>query len=156
MKTIKVPITKNQTGDASDKYKYRPISLATVIDKVFLIRLKWLDKHFSKHLDFTKRILGFSPNSTETMIVCLKHATPAEKHRSMHVLVLIKSFRPGFWWNFVTKALKTDTIITKDLIHAFKFWYEKQNNNVRWPNFYSDTHTGWIAVWGMMDNFTKA
>ncbi|KOB64375.1 RNA-directed DNA polymerase from mobile element jockey, partial [Operophtera brumata] len=30
MKTVVVPIIKNRTGEASDKSKYRPISLATV------------------------------------------------------------------------------------------------------------------------------
>ncbi|KOB52230.1 reverse transcriptase, partial [Operophtera brumata] len=33
MRTIVIPIVKNKTGDVSDKYNYRPISLATVTAK---------------------------------------------------------------------------------------------------------------------------
>lgn len=35
METIVVPIAKNVTGDVSDRSNYRPISLATVMAKVF-------------------------------------------------------------------------------------------------------------------------
>ncbi|XP_026325533.1 uncharacterized protein LOC113234438 [Hyposmocoma kahamanoa] len=35
MRTVVVPIIKNKTGDSSDKTNYRPISLATVVAKVF-------------------------------------------------------------------------------------------------------------------------
>lgn len=35
IRTLVVPIVKNKTGDLSDKNNYRPISLATVISKVF-------------------------------------------------------------------------------------------------------------------------
>lgn len=35
MKTLVMPVVKNKTGDLADKCNYRPISLATVLAKVF-------------------------------------------------------------------------------------------------------------------------
>lgn len=35
MRTVAVPLGKYATGDISDKFNYRPISLATIVAKVF-------------------------------------------------------------------------------------------------------------------------
>ncbi|XP_063635034.1 uncharacterized protein LOC134805719 [Cydia splendana] len=50
MRTVVVPVVKNKTGDMSDTNNYRPISLATIIAKVFdgMLNIQ-LDKHLSLH-----------------------------------------------------------------------------------------------------------
>ncbi|XP_045455615.1 uncharacterized protein LOC123665346 [Melitaea cinxia] len=50
MKTVVVPVVKNKTGNLADKHNYRPISLATIMAKVFdgLLNTQ-LRKHIKLH-----------------------------------------------------------------------------------------------------------
>ncbi|KAJ2945534.1 hypothetical protein O0L34_g353 [Tuta absoluta] len=71
MRTIVVPVVKDKTGDISDKNNYRPISLATIIAKVFD---SVLNTQLEKHLNLHSNQFGFRPGlSTESAILCLKH-----------------------------------------------------------------------------------
>lgn len=70
--TIVVPIVKNRTGDIADKGNYRPISLATVIAKVFD---SVLDSYLSGYTKLHDTQFGFCAGlSTESAIFALKHA----------------------------------------------------------------------------------
>ncbi|KAJ8707841.1 hypothetical protein PYW07_011518 [Mythimna separata] len=71
MRTVVVPVVKNKTGDLADKANYRPISLATVIAKVFD---GLLDARLNKHVTLHDNQFGFRPKlSTDSAILCLKH-----------------------------------------------------------------------------------
>nr|XP_034834959.1 uncharacterized protein LOC117991470 [Maniola hyperantus] len=71
MKTVIVPIVKNKTGDLADKSNYRPISLATVMAKVFD---GLLNAQLNKYVALHDNQFGFRPQlSTESAILCLKH-----------------------------------------------------------------------------------
>lgn len=72
IRIIGTSILKNKTGDISDRnnYNYRPISLATILAKVFD---DVLDMDLSKHLQLHHNQFGFRPKlSTESAILCLK------------------------------------------------------------------------------------
>lgn len=65
MRTLVAPIVKNGTGDVSDRWTYRHISLATIVAQLALDEyLRLHDGHF-----------GYQPGlSTESDIVILKHS----------------------------------------------------------------------------------
>jgi hypothetical protein len=71
MKTVVVPIAKNKTGDLLNKNNYRPISLATIVTKVFD---GMINTQLNKYIKLHDNQLEFRPGlSTESAILCLKH-----------------------------------------------------------------------------------
>ncbi|CAH2104856.1 unnamed protein product [Euphydryas editha] len=71
MKTVVVPVVKNKTGNLADENNYRPISLATIMAKVFD---GLLNAQLNKHVTLHDNQFGFRPQlSTESAILCLKH-----------------------------------------------------------------------------------
>ncbi|XP_047528955.1 uncharacterized protein LOC125065420 [Vanessa atalanta] len=83
MRTIVLPIVENKTGDQADKNNYRPISLATVISKVFDSVLNIELNKFIKPQD---NQFGFRPGlSTESAILCVKHAVTYSTRRKTPV-----------------------------------------------------------------------
>lgn len=84
MRTLVVPITKNKTGDVSDKNNYRPISLATVVAKVFY---GLLDQQLDKYLDLHDAQFGFRTGlSTESAIFTLKETVKYYTRRKTSIL----------------------------------------------------------------------
>lgn len=84
LRTIVVPIVKNKTADLSDLTNYRPISLATVISKVFDSVLNTQLNKYVKHHD---NQFGFRQGlSTEVAVLCVKHAVTYYVKRSTPVV----------------------------------------------------------------------
>ncbi|XP_049887033.1 uncharacterized protein LOC126381624 [Pectinophora gossypiella] len=94
MKTLVVPITKKKTGDISDKNNYRPISLATVIAKVFD---SLLDAHLSKCFQPHDAQFGFRAGlSTESAILSVKHTVRYYTERSTPVYAVFLDLSKAF------------------------------------------------------------
>ncbi|XP_026315752.1 uncharacterized protein LOC113227094 [Hyposmocoma kahamanoa] len=139
MKTVVIPIVKNKTGDLADKNNYRPISLATVIAKVFD---GVLNSQLEKYVILHDNQFGFRPKlSTESAILCLKHTVRYYTSRGTPVygcfLDLSKAFDLvdyNLLWN------KLENVgLPRELINIFKYWYAHQVNSVRWAGAVSDS-----------------
>lgn len=63
IKTIVIPLVKNKTADISDRNKYRPNSLATVISKVFD---GVLNTKLTKHIQFHDNQFGSRASATKS------------------------------------------------------------------------------------------
>lgn len=83
MKTVEIPIVKNEIGDISDRTNYILISLATIVarvlDGLLFVQLdKWLRLHDAK--------FGFRAGlSTESAIICLKQAVEYNTNRKTRI-----------------------------------------------------------------------
>ncbi|XP_013148875.1 PREDICTED: RNA-directed DNA polymerase from mobile element jockey-like [Papilio polytes] len=141
MKTIVVPIIKNNSGDASDANNYRPISLATVVAKVFD---SMLDKQLSKHLSIHDAQFGFRAGlSTEAAILCVKHTVKYYTDRKTPVYACFLDLSKAFdlvSYGVLWKKLYEDTTMPDELIELFKYWYTHQDNAVRWAGSLSDSY----------------
>lgn len=120
MKTI-VPITKNNTGDISDKL--RPISLATIIAKVFD---SLLNSFLQTRTTLHDAQHGFRQGlSTETAILCLKQTVQFYTERQTPVftcfLDMSKAFDMVDYDKLWCKMLKSN--IPVGIINIFKYWY---------------------------------
>lgn len=139
VKVIVVPIVKNRTGDLSDKSNYRPISLATVIAKVFD---HLVDSCLDKYINLNDAQFGFRPAlSTEAAILCLKHTVRYYLDRNTPIYACFLDLSKAFdlvsydiLWN------KLDGIIPSDILSVLKYWYDKQVNFVRWGDILSDSY----------------
>ncbi|KAG7304665.1 hypothetical protein JYU34_010007 [Plutella xylostella] len=140
METIVVPITKNRTGDISDRNNYRPISLATIIAKVFD---GLLDARLSAHLQLNDAQFGFRPGlSTESAVLGLKHTVKYYTDRKTNVyacfLDLSKAFDLVSYNVLWEKCRKSN--LPMELVNIFQYWYDHQSNKVRWGDVYSDEY----------------
>lgn len=140
MKTIVVPIVKNRTGDISDKCNYRPISLATIIAKVFD---RLLDKHLSKYLRLHDGQFGFRPGlSTESAILSLKHTTRYYLDRQTPVYACFLDLSRAFdtvCYDVLWRKLR-DTKLPIEICSVFEYWYSNQINHVKWAGTLSDAY----------------
>lgn len=94
IRTVVVFIVKNKTGDLADKNNYRPISLATVISKVFN---SVLNSQLNCYVKLHDNQFGFRPNlSTESAILCLKHAVSYYTKRKTPVLACLLDLSKAF------------------------------------------------------------
>lgn len=128
MKTLVVPIIKNKTGDISDKTNYRPVSLATIIARVF-------DGLLSVQLDKCLQIhdaqFGFRAGlSTESAITCLKQAVEYYTRRKTPIYACFLDLSKAFdLVNYDLLWKKLDRIkFPKELTRIFRCWYGGQRN----------------------------
>ncbi|CAK1594090.1 unnamed protein product [Parnassius mnemosyne] len=140
MKTVVVPIVKNKTGDLTDKCNYRPISLATVIAKVFD---GLLNTQLNKHVTLHDNQFGFRPRlSTESAILCLKQTVKYYTDRRTPVYACFLDLSKAF--DLVTYNLLWDRLqsigLPQELISMFRYWYANQANSVRWAGVMSDPY----------------
>ncbi|KAL0860125.1 hypothetical protein ABMA27_010432 [Loxostege sticticalis] len=140
MRTVVVPIIKNKTGDAADKSNYRPISLATVIAKVFD---SLLNVHINKFVTPHDNQFGFrSQLSTESAIVCMKQAVRYYTDRNTPVYACFLDLSKAF--DLVSYDLLWEKLekvnLPCELITILRYWYGNQVNNVRWADALSDSY----------------
>ncbi|XP_045447686.1 uncharacterized protein LOC123656007 [Melitaea cinxia] len=94
MKTVVVPVVKNKTGNLADKHNYRPISLATIMAKVFD---GLLNAQLRKHIKLHDNQFGFRPHlSTESAILCLKHTVKYYTNRKTPVYACFLDLSKAF------------------------------------------------------------
>lgn len=140
IRTVVVPIVKNKTGDISDKANYRPISLATVIAKVFD---GLLNETLNKHIVLHNSQFGFRRKlSTESAILCVKHAVRYYTDRQTNVYACFLDLSKAFdlvSYDILWKKLR-DLKLAPEIIQIFKFWYENQVNSVRYEDTLSDPY----------------
>lgn len=140
MKTTVVPIVKNKTGDISDRGNYRPISLATIIAKIFD---GLLDSCLNNHLSLHDAQFGFRPGlSTECAIAGLKHTVKYYTDRRTPVYACFLDLSKAFdlvSYDMLWKKLR-DRHIPDEILKIFQFWYANQTNVVKWANACSDAY----------------
>ncbi|XP_022832297.1 uncharacterized protein LOC111360568 [Spodoptera litura] len=140
MKTVVVPVVKNKTGDLSDKSNYRPISLATIIAKVFD---GLLNTQLNKYIRIHDNQFGFRPGlSTESAILCLKHTVKYYVERKTPVYACFLDLSRAFdlvGYNLLWDKLKSIDL-PQQFVNIFQYWYEHQLNSVRWAGAMSDPY----------------
>ncbi|XP_063366270.1 uncharacterized protein LOC134654727 [Cydia amplana] len=140
MRTLVVPIVKNRTGDVSDRNNYRPISLATVTAKV-LDGL--LNKQLDNYLHLHDAQFGFRAGlSTESAIFTLKETVKYYTQRQTPVYGCFMDLSKAFdmvSYRILWGKLRA-TGMPKELVDLFSYWYERQENCVRWAGAVSDTY----------------
>jgi hypothetical protein len=138
MKTVIVPIVKNKTGDVSAGSNYRPISLATIVAKVF-------DGVLNAQLDGLLKLhdlqFGFKRElSTESAILTLKHTVKYYTDRRTPVYACFLDLSKAF--DLVAYDILWEKVyqlgLPSDVINIFKFWYRNQSNCIRWAGECSD------------------
>lgn len=139
-KTVVVPVVKSKAGDTSDVNNYRPISLASVISKVFdgLLNVQ-LDQYLKLH----DNQFGFKPGlSTETAVLCLKQTVRYYTERSTPVfacfLDLSKAFDRVRYDILCQKLYEME--VPDELIRILMHWYHNQINVVRWSGALSQPY----------------
>lgn len=140
MKTVVVPVVKNKTGDVADKSNYRPISLATVIAKVFD---GLLNTQLNRYVALHDNQFGFRPQlSTESAILCLKHTIKYYTTRKTPVYACFLDLSKAFdlvSYDLLWEKLR-DIGLPQELVNMFKYWYAHQFNSVRWAGAVSDPY----------------
>lgn len=132
MKTVVTPIVKNKTGDLSDAGNYRPISVGTIIGKVFE---SLLQPELAKNLKLDDAQFGFRTGlSTDSAILSLKYAVNYYVNRDTTVYACFLDLSRAFdlvnyslLWKKMVRAR-----IPNEITSIMRFWYENQNNCVRW------------------------
>jgi exonuclease III len=140
IRTVVTPIIKNKTGDLADKNNYRPISLATVLSKVFD---SVLDKHLNNYVKLHDNQFGFRPKlSTESAVLCVKHTISYYVKRKTPVFACFLDLSQAFdlvsydiLWDKLQKAH-----LPFELINILKYWYRNQVNSVRWDGALSGSY----------------
>ncbi|CAG9131273.1 unnamed protein product [Plutella xylostella] len=137
--TVVVPVLKNKTGDVGDMNNYRPISLATILAKVFDALL---NVHLQNHLVLHGNQFGFRPNlSTESAILSLKHTVRYYTDRQTPVYACFLDLSKAFdlvSYDILWGKL-TDIDLPHELVTIFQYWYSHQVNNVRWAGVISES-----------------
>jgi hypothetical protein len=140
MKTHVVPIVKNGTGDIADKGNYRPISLATVIAKVFD---SVLDQRLSVHTRLHDAQFGFRAGlSTESAILALKHTVKYYLDRKTPVYACFLDLSKAFdlvSYDVIWEKLERAGV-PAELVSLLSYWYQHQTNNVKWSNALSEQY----------------
>lgn len=141
MKTIVVPIIKNRTGDASNLSNYRPISLATILSKVFEnIIIKHLNE---RNIPLNNAQFGFRRGlSTDFAIFTLKNTLYhyINRHTTTYAcfLDLSRAF-DTINYNKLWSKLR-NTKVPDKIVNLLEYWYANQVNQVRWDKSLSDTY----------------
>ncbi|XP_047997279.1 uncharacterized protein LOC125234903 [Leguminivora glycinivorella] len=140
MKTVVVPITKNKTGDLGSASNYRPISLGTVVGKVFERLLQpWIQEGCV--IDDAQ--FGFRPGlSTDSAIMSLKHTVNYYTSRETTVYACFLDLSKAFdlvnyevLWNKLR-----NTTVPMEVTNLLRYWYENQTNYVKWGDVTSSEY----------------
>ncbi|KAG7305373.1 hypothetical protein JYU34_009439 [Plutella xylostella] len=138
MKTVVVPIVKNKTGDLSSPNNYRPISLGTVIGKIFK---RLLQPELVNNIKIDDAQFGFRAGlSTDSAIVALKHTVKYYLNRNTSVYACFLDLSRAFdLVNYKTLWQKlTDSNVPTIVVNLLRYWYENQTNNVKWGDALSN------------------
>lgn len=126
--------------DLSDVSNYRPISLATIVAKVFD---SILSTQLNRYLQLKDNQFGFRPGlSTESAIMCLKSAVKYYTTRNTSVYACFLDLSKAFdlvSYDILWKKMK-ESQIPDELINIFQYWYANQVNNVKWAGKLSDPY----------------
>lgn len=140
MNTVVVPVVKNKTGDLSDIANYRPISLATIIAKVFD---GILNTYINQYLQLKDSQFGFRKGlSTESAILCLKGAVKYYTARKTSVYACFLDLSRAFdlvSYDILWRKMQ-ESHIPDELVNIFKYWYGNQTNCVKWAGTMSDPY----------------
>lgn len=119
---------------------YRPISLATVIAKVFD---SVLDVHLSNCTKLHDTQFGFRAGlSTESAILALKHTVKYYTDRKTPVYACFLDLSKAFdlvSYNVLWEKLRRAGVPAA-LVSILSIWYEKQRNFVKWSNALSEPY----------------
>ena len=136
IETTIVPIVKNKSGNLSDSSNYRPMSLATIVSKMFESVLLF---KCAEYLSTSDIQFGFkSSHSTDihVRIYTLKEFIDYYKTRGTTVYVTFldasKAFDRIVHWFLFYKMIKKSVPLF--IIKLLVFWYSRQRVFVRWGN----------------------
>lgn len=140
IKTVVIPIVKNKTADLSDKSNYRPISLATVVSKVFD---RLLNSQLECYIQPHTNQFGFRAGlSTESAVLCVKNTVRYYTSRETPVHACFLDLSKAFdlvSYDILWKKLE-DMKLPPVLINICKYWYGNQINRVRWSGAMSQPY----------------
>ncbi|XP_063630079.1 uncharacterized protein LOC134801443 [Cydia splendana] len=132
LETLVVPVIKNRTGDASDGSNYRPISLATIVAKVFD---SVLNSYLRTYIKLHDSQFGFRPGlSTEAAILGLKHTVKYYTDRKTPIYACFLDLSKAFdlvSYDILWQKLQKSRL-PPEFIHLLRHWYLNQENRVRW------------------------
>ena len=131
IETIIVPIVKNKCGNLSNSNNYRPISLATIISKLFESAILLKCEMF---LDTCPNQFGFKKgHSTDMYIYVLKEFIEIYRKRNTSVFVTFldasKAYDKIDHWQLFNKLLNIN--IPVFIISILVFWYSRQEMFIR-------------------------
>ncbi|KAG7310128.1 hypothetical protein JYU34_004669 [Plutella xylostella] len=140
IETIVVPVIKNKTGDISSISNYRPISLATIVAKVFD---GLIEGQLSRYIKLHDAQFGFRPGlSTETAILALKHTVKYYTDRKTSVFACFLDLSKAF--DLVSYDILWEKCrelnVPHEVVNILRFWYQNQMNKVRWGTEHSDRY----------------
>lgn len=100
-----------------------------------------LNRHLNKHTKLHDNQFGFRPKlSTESAIVCLKHAVKYYTKRNTPVYACFLDLSKAFdlvSYHILWEKLKKIKL-PLELIQIFRYWYGNQVNHVRWGDMISE------------------
>lgn len=140
IRTVVVPIVKNRKGDLSSSGNYRPISLGTIIGKIFE---RLLQPELLKAIDIDDAQFGFRPGlSTDSAIVSLKYAVNYYVSNDTSVYACFLDLSRAFdlvnydvLWNKMRGSG-----VPEELVRVFEHWYGNQTNFVKWGDATSNNY----------------
>ena len=136
MQTVIVPICKNKNGNIIDAGNYRPVSLATIIPKLFEHYILWC---ISPLLATTDNQLGFKPkHGTDMCIFLLKQIVSYYVSKDTPVFSAFLDASKAF--DRTNHNLLFATLIKRNvplcIVRSLLSWYRQQTMKVKWGTNY--------------------
>ena len=127
MKTTIVPITKNKTGDSSDKNNYRPIVLVTACSKTLEICLLGMPEQYLHTYDHQ---FGFKKQHSTDMCIftvksVIKYYTQQKSSVYTCFLDVAKAFDRVTHWTLFSKLINRNIPLV--VVRIIAFWYQTQS-----------------------------
>jgi len=141
MQTVIVPICKNKNGNISDAGNYRPVSLVTIISKLYE---HYILACISPLLATTDNQLGFKPkHGTDMCIFLLKQTVSYYVNKETPVfsafLDASKAFDRTNHNLLFAKFIKRN--VPMCIVRLLLSWYRQQTMQVKWGTNYSSHFT---------------
>jgi len=137
IQTVIVPICKNKNGNISDAGNYRPVSLATIISKLFE---HYILSCISPLLATTDNQFGFKPkHATDMCIFLLKQTVSYNVNKDTPVFSAFwdasKAFDRTNHHLLFAKLIKRN--VPMCIVRLLLSWYRQQTMQVKWVTNYS-------------------